>query len=76
MRGQVALQRLVWPAVHEGDERVGLDRAAHFCGAAVGYAYDGDIVMVDTSCVRVHQHGAAPQKAALPILAWDGPVAA
>lgn len=27
--------------------------------AAVSEAYDGDIVMIDSSCVRVHQHGAA-----------------
>jgi len=27
--------------------------------AAVSAAYDGDIVMIDSSCVRVHQHGAA-----------------
>ena len=27
--------------------------------AAVSAAYDGDIVMTDSSCVRVHQHGAA-----------------
>ncbi|WP_412842101.1 IS5 family transposase [Brucella pseudintermedia] len=26
---------------------------------AVSTAYDGDIVMIDSSCVRVHQHGAA-----------------
>ncbi|WP_371747298.1 transposase [Acuticoccus sp. I52.16.1] len=25
--------------------------------AAVFDAYDGDIVMIDSSCVRVHQHG-------------------
>ena len=27
--------------------------------AAVSAAYDGDIVMINSSCVRVHQHGAA-----------------
>ncbi|QZO01166.1 IS5 family transposase [Chenggangzhangella methanolivorans] len=30
--------------------------------AAVSEAYDGDIVMIDSSCVRVHQHGAAGKK--------------
>ena len=38
---------------------------------AVSRAYDGDIVMIDSSCVRVHQHGAASKKGGLPILAWD-----
>jgi transposase len=43
---------------------------------AVSQAYDGDIVMIDSSCVRVHQHGAAGKKGGLPILAWDVPEAA
>ena len=30
--------------------------------AAVSEAYDGDIVMIDLSCVRVHQHGAAVER--------------
>ena len=38
---------------------------------AVSKRYDGDIVMIDSSCVRVHQHGANAKKGALPILAWD-----
>lgn len=29
---------------------------------AVSAAYDGDIVMIDSSCVRVHQRGAAVKK--------------
>ena len=44
--------------------------------AAVSAAYDGDIVMIDSSCVRVHQHGAAIKKGAktaTPIVAWDAP---
>lgn len=46
---------------------------------AVSAAYDGDIVMIDSSCVRVHQHGAAIKKgakAAPTIVAWDAPGAA
>lgn len=43
---------------------------------AVNRGYDGDIVMIDSSCVRVHQHGAASKKGDQPILAWDVPVAA
>jgi len=31
---------------------------------AVSKAYDGDIVMIDSSCVRVHQHGAAVKRGA------------
>ena len=38
---------------------------------AVSKHYDGDIVMIDSSCVRVYQHGANAKKGALPILAWD-----
>lgn len=43
---------------------------------AVSAAYDGDIVMIDSSCVRVHQHGAAIKKGARTaptIVAWDAP---
>lgn len=40
---------------------------------AVSAAYDGDIVMIDSSCVRVHQHGAAIKKGAMTIVAWDAP---
>ncbi|GLK85916.1 transposase [Ancylobacter defluvii] len=43
---------------------------------AVSAAYDGDIVMIDASCVRVHQHGAAIKKGATTIVAWDAPGAA
>ena len=38
---------------------------------AVSKRYDGDVVMIDSSCVRVHQHGANAKKGALRILAWD-----
>lgn len=42
---------------------------------AVSAAHDGDIVMIDSCCVRVHQHGAALKKGALTIVAWDAPEA-
>jgi transposase len=29
---------------------------------AVSAAYDGDLIMIDSSCVRVHQHGASGKK--------------
>ena len=38
---------------------------------AVSKAYDGDIVMIDSSCVRVHQHGASAKKGDQQIVAWD-----
>jgi transposase len=41
---------------------------------AVSEAYDGAIVMIDSSCVRVHQHGAAVKRGAprsAEIVAWD-----
>lgn len=42
----------------------------------VSKAYDGDIVMIDSTCVRVHQHGATGKKGALRMAAWDVPVVA
>ena len=44
--------------------------------AAVARGYDSDIVMIDTSCVRVHQHGAAVKRGATTIAAWAAPAAA
>ena len=44
--------------------------------AAVSEAYDGDIVMIDSSCVRVHQHGAAVKRGdprTAGMVAWDAP---
>jgi len=43
---------------------------------AISEAYDGDIVMIDSSCVRVHQHGAAGKRGARTtptMAAWDIP---
>ncbi|GER04351.1 transposase [Iodidimonas nitroreducens] len=42
---------------------------------AIRKAYDGDIVMIDSSCVRVHQHGASGKKGALSMAAWAVPEA-
>jgi transposase len=42
---------------------------------AVSAAYDGDLIMIDSSCVRVHQHGATGKKGA-QMVAWDVPAAA
>ena len=41
----------------------------------VSKAYDGDIVMIDSTCVRVHQHGATGKKGLLTMAAWDVPAA-
>ena len=43
--------------------------------AAVSEAYDGEIVMIDSSCVRVHQHGAAVKRGVPTpgMAAWDAP---
>lgn len=43
---------------------------------AVSEAYDGDIVMIDSSCVCVHQHGAAVKRGAKIMAAWDVPAVA
>ena len=42
---------------------------------AISEACDGDIVMIDSSCVRVHQHGAAGKRGATTMAAWEVPVA-
>lgn len=42
---------------------------------AVSAAYDGDLIMIDSSCVRVHQHGATGKKG-IEMVAWDVPAAA
>ncbi len=42
---------------------------------AVSQAYDGDIVMIDSTCGRVHQHGATGKKGMPTMVAWDVPVA-
>lgn len=44
--------------------------------AAVSAAFEGEIVMIDSTCVRVHQHGATGKKGDLKIAAWDVPEAA
>ena len=43
--------------------------------ADISKAFDGDIIMIDSSWVRVHQHGATAKKGALTMAAWDVPVA-
>lgn len=43
--------------------------------SAVSEAYDGDIVMIDSSCVRVHQHGAAQKRGISTMAAWAAPAA-
>ncbi len=35
----------------------------------VSEAYDGDIVMIDSTCIRIHQHGAAGKKGMLTMVA-------
>ena len=40
---------------------------------AVSQAYDGNLVMIDSSCVRVHQHGATAKKGERTMGAWDVP---
>ena len=44
--------------------------------AAVSAGFNGELVMIDSTCVRVHQHGATGKKGGLPIMAWDVPGAA
>ena len=42
---------------------------------AVSEAYDSDIVMIDSTCVRVHQHAATGKKGMETMAAWDVPAA-
>lgn len=44
--------------------------------SAVSAAFEGEIVMIDSTCVRVHQHGATGKKGEPEIAAWDVPEAA
>jgi transposase len=44
--------------------------------SAVSATFEGEIVMIDSTCVRVHQHGATGKKGELEIAAWDVPEAA
>ncbi|PEQ10187.1 IS5 family transposase [Novosphingobium sp. PC22D] len=44
--------------------------------ATVSAAFEGEIVMIDSTCVRVHQHGATGKKGEPVIVAWDVPEAA
>lgn len=39
---------------------------------AVTAAYD-ELVMIDSTVMRVHQHGATASKRGAPIMAWAGP---
>jgi len=41
--------------------------------AAIVAGYDGDIIMIDSTCVRVHQHGASAKKGGPTMAAWDVP---
>ena len=43
---------------------------------AVSATFEGEIVMIDSTCVRVHQHGATGKKGGPEIAAWDVPEAA
>ena len=44
--------------------------------SAVSAAFEGEIVMIDSTCVRIHQHGATGKKGDPQIAAWDVPEAA
>ena len=36
----------------------------------ISKAFDGDIVMIDSSCLRVHQHAATAKKGVMTMVAW------
>jgi len=44
--------------------------------AAVSVGFNGELVMIDSTCVRVHQNGATAKKGDPAIMAWDVPGAA
>jgi transposase len=41
--------------------------------AAVSAGYNGELVMIDSTCMRVHQNGATGKKGEVAIVAWDVP---
>ncbi len=41
--------------------------------SAVSAGFNGELVMIDSTCVRVHQHGTTAKKGDHPIMAWDVP---
>lgn len=49
-------------------------RAGHWQAIldAISEAYD-NLVMIDSTMMRVHQHGATAAKKGAPIMAWAGP---
>jgi transposase len=44
--------------------------------AAVSAGFNGELVMIDSTCMRVYQHGAKGKKGDPAIMAWDVPGAA
>jgi transposase len=44
--------------------------------AAVSAGFNGELVMIDSTCMRVHQHGATGKKGNAAIMVWDVPGAA
>jgi len=42
----------------------------------IAKAFNGYIVMIDSSCVRVHQHAATGKRGVKTMAAWDVPAAA
>ena len=44
--------------------------------AAVSAGFNGELVMIDSTCMRVHQHGATGKKGDPMIMAWGVPGAA
>jgi len=43
--------------------------------AAVSAGYNGELVMIDSTCMRVHQNGATGKKGEAATVAWDVPAA-
>lgn len=41
--------------------------------AAVSAGFNGELVMIDSTCMRVHQHDATGKKGDPAIMAWDVP---
>ena len=44
--------------------------------AEVSAGYNGELMMIDSTCMRVHQNGATGKKGEAMIVAWDVPGAA
>jgi hypothetical protein len=62
--------QVVWGRIVREDRLRAQGRRLGRLLEAVSKAYDGDIQMIDSSSIRVHQHAANAQKKTIDPVAW------